>query len=80
MNENFLIEIEVGNLMYSFNCHLQAIGYTHKIITTLNGVEVVFEPDEERKYRAIMPNGSIDKLKKSDIEAIRSLVTKLETL
>lgn len=35
-----------------------ARGYTHRISMEVNGVLLHFEPDEERKYRALMDDPS----------------------
>jgi len=30
-------------------------GYTHKFGVDVNGQNIIFEPDEERNYRAVIP-------------------------
>lgn len=37
-----------------FPAKFQFLGYTHRFIVNVYGEEVVFEPDEERNYRALL--------------------------
>ena len=54
MEDSFSIEVDFNGKEYSFEARLIAIGYTHKLCIIINDVEVTFEPDEERNYRAIL--------------------------
>ena len=56
MAENFTIEVDYNGDQQSFTGELRKLGYTHKLFIDVNGVEVVFEPDEERNYRVIITN------------------------
>ena len=51
MDEAFVITVFLQGKEYSFDARLVTIGYTHKFIVTINGLEVIYEPDEEKKYR-----------------------------
>ena len=51
--EEFTIDVVLTGKEYSFNSRLAAVGYTHKFLVLINGIEVSYEPDEERNYRAI---------------------------
>ncbi len=37
-----------------FPAELLPMGFTHKIKVTIKGTEILFEPDEERNYRAMI--------------------------
>lgn len=39
---------------------LVVTGYTHKFNVDVNGQIIVFEPDEERNYRAVIPYDDIN--------------------
>ncbi|MDE3182376.1 MAG: hypothetical protein KGM16_03060 [Bacteroidota bacterium] len=38
------------------NASVLVTGYTHKFTVEVNGQAVIFEPDEERNYRAVIAN------------------------
>jgi hypothetical protein len=39
---------------------LRVYGYTHKIAVMVEGTEIIYEPDEEGKYRAFIPENFPD--------------------
>lgn len=66
MDEQFTLTIGYNGKNYELQSRLALIGYTHKFLVTIEGVEIAFEPDEERNYRAIvdqniLQNRNIDK-------------------
>jgi hypothetical protein len=54
MNEPFEIIVPYKGENLSFNARLIRYGYTHRIIVSVSGTDVVFEPDEEKNYRALI--------------------------
>ncbi len=66
MADSFGIEVEFKGKVYDFEAQLVSTGYTYKFCVIINGIEVVYEPDEERSYRA-MVNGT-DQAKISDLD------------
>ena len=73
MGEVFTIEIEHNDRQQPFDVELKQLGFTHKFFIAVNGIEIIFEPDEERNLRAIVPNdASIDKV------VIQKIMEKLE--
>jgi hypothetical protein len=56
MTEPFLITVPYKGAEKEIEVQLQVTGYTHRFRVLMdNGAEVLFEPDEERQYRAIIP-------------------------
>ena len=51
---------------WQFESELRIFAYTHKISDNVNGTEIIFEPDEERNYRAVLPEPEINKSKVTD--------------
>jgi hypothetical protein len=80
MEDLFSIDVDFGGKEYSFEARLVAIGYTHKICIVINGVEVTFEPDEERNYRAILNTSEQSSMKAVDIELIKAVGEKIQSL
>ena len=55
MDETFTLVINYKGKEYQVEGELRIFGYTHKIAINFEGQEILFEPDEERDYRAVMP-------------------------
>lgn len=80
MEESLSVSVTWRDREYSFEARVQSTGYTHQFMVTINGVEVVFEPDEERNYRAIINTADQAKLKDADIEMIGLVAEKLQAV
>ena len=52
MDEQFELPVEYKGEQLLFKASLIVTGYTHKFNVDVNGQMVIFEPDEERNYRA----------------------------
>jgi hypothetical protein len=55
MEDVFTITVPYKGEEREFEAQLQMTGYTHRFKVMIEGMEVHFEPDEERQYRAIIP-------------------------
>ncbi len=53
MLDFFDLPVEYNGNEKLFPAELQPMGFTHKIKVTVEGIEILFEPDEERNYRAV---------------------------
>lgn len=53
MNEPFDLPVTYNGKERLFPARLLQLGYTHRFQVDVYGTEVLFEPDEERRYRAI---------------------------
>lgn len=78
MEENFDIVVEVDGREHSVEFHLATTGYTHKFYATIHGIEVSFEPDEERNYRAILISPH-DKISDNTAALIHALGEKIQS-
>lgn len=78
MDEGFIIEVSYQGKEYCFEARLIKIGYTHKFIVSINGIEVNYEPDEERNYRAIVNVSDI--IKPIDHELIKIVGNKIQSI
>lgn len=75
MAESFTLVVSYKDKEYHLNSELRVYGYTHKIAINIEGEEILFEPDEERNYRAVIPEGSKIKI---DIGLIQAIAKALE--
>ncbi len=80
MDEPFSIEVVYNGQEYSFEARLATVGYTHKFYILINGLEVIYEPDEERNYRAILNGQGQRSVKDSDVGLIKAVGAKIELL
>ncbi len=61
MDETFTLVVNYKGKEYQVDGELRVFGYTHKIAIKFEGREILFEPDEERNYRAVMPGYDVSK-------------------
>lgn len=55
MSELIIISVPYKNAEKQVEIQLEVTGYTHRFRVLIDEVPVLFEPDEERQYRAIVP-------------------------
>jgi len=80
MEDSYSIDVDFRGKDYSFEAILVAVGYIHKFRIVINGVEVTFEPDEERNYRAILNTSDQSSIKGVDIELIKAVGEKIQSI
>ena len=77
MADSFTLEVTYKGQQREFEAELRTFGYTYKIVIQVNDTEVIFEPDEERNYRAILSDTETAK-QPIDQELLRAIVLALE--
>jgi hypothetical protein len=80
MDNSFDIEVQLQEKTYSFQGRLEAAGYTHRFHVLINGLEVMYEPDEERNYRAIINPADQHKIREIDMELIKLVGEKIQSI
>ena len=80
MADTFTIDVTYKEEQLSFEVTLSSTGYTHSFHVLINGIEVTYEPDEERNYRAMVNPEKINELKEKDKELIQLVVESLDKL
>ena len=80
MNDSFEIPVIYQGKHLHLNAELLAYGYTHKIRVEINKQEVLFEPDEECKYRAVIKPIEDEKHHKIDIELLKAIAGSLDEI
>jgi len=76
MPETFVLTVQYKNQDRDFDAELRMLGYTHKIAIIVDEVEIIFEPDEERNYRAVVLEDNKQKL--HDPELIKTIALELQ--
>ena len=62
------------------NASLIVTGYTYKFCVDVNGQNIIFEPDEERNYRAVIPYDDINNHKNIDKELLQVIGEAIEAI
>ncbi|HEY0055274.1 MAG TPA: hypothetical protein VGB63_07955 [Pedobacter sp.] len=73
MDELLKIPIEYKGEEIEFEAKLILYGYIHRLVVDIEGVEIHFEPDEERQYRAILPDAAIEKNQLPNVELVKKI-------
>jgi hypothetical protein len=80
MSEQFELPVEYNGKEYLFPATLLVTGYTHQFIVVALGQEIIFEPDEDRNYRAVIPYEDIGKEKTVDQGLMKAIVFSIEQI
>jgi len=82
MEEIFPINVFYNGRDYTLELRLVTVGYTHRFYADIDGTEVVFEPDEERKYRVVVPSSlpGNSRLSEQDMGLLEALAGQLCSL
>jgi len=78
MGEQFELPVDYKDEKHFFKATLNIYGYTHKFHVDVNGQTIIFEPDEERNYRAVLNYDEIENSKSIDIELIKKITKAIE--
>jgi hypothetical protein len=65
---------------YEFETSLVPFGYLHRLIITVEGVELSFEMDEERNYRVIDTSQNPRAVSRIEPGLLQAIVEKLQSL
>lgn len=80
MDEPFELPVTYKGEDLLLPAQLLNYGYTHKFKVMVNEQDVLFEPDEERVYRALVDIAYINKMKADDKELLRVIAEALQNL
>ena len=80
MDEQFELLVEYKGQQHLFKATLNVYGYTHKFHVDVNGRMIVFEPDEERNYRAVFTYSDIQNDKNFDVELLKKISEAIEEI
>ncbi len=80
MEEPFDLPVEYKGKEYIFKAKLVVYGYSHKFHVDVNGEEIIFEPDEERNYRAVLNYSDTDNRKNIDADLCKEITKVIEGL
>ena len=79
MDDYFEIPVTYKGEEQAFTSRLLLTGYTHKIEVNVNGLLVLFEPDESQNYRAIVDEAQWSKHPKLEIGLLQAIAAVIES-
>jgi hypothetical protein len=81
MQESFDIPVLYQNKELLIPGRLLVQGYTYKIAVTLDENTILFEPDEERNFRAVLdPDINDSKIKRPEVPLLQAIAEALTLL
>jgi hypothetical protein len=81
MDERFLLELTYKGELLKYDAETRNSGYVQKVAVDIDGIVVLFEPDEEGSYRALVSPEQINQ-KDNNLEVglLQTIAQKLESL
>jgi hypothetical protein len=73
MTQDFDLPVSYRGKELLFPAALQASRFSHQFLVDVYGLEILFEPDEERNYRAMLDPELLDKNRKIDAELLQAI-------
>ena len=80
MDEPFDLPVVYKGQELIFTAQLLQLGYTHSFAVDVYGQEFLFEPDEERTYRAMIDVAQMQQNKKVDIELLKAIAASIQAI
>lgn len=80
MDESFEIPVLYKEQQLHFTSRLLISGYSHKIEVDVYGNQIMFEPDEERNYRAIIDAEGLKNNQKIDVALLKAISEAIESI
>ena len=78
MIDSFQIPVTFNHAELSFPAILIPQGYTHKILVYVNGLDIIFEPDEEGNYRAIIDDILLERAPEINVPLLKTIASAIE--
>jgi hypothetical protein len=80
MDDALEIPVTYKGQELSFPARLLLTGYTHKIQVEVDGQLIMFEPDEERNYRAVLDTNQLEQGARPDVPLLQAIAAVIESV
>ena len=80
MEEKFELLISFNNTELNFPARLLNYGYSYKLEIDIEGTKILFEPDEERNWRALLTEEDVKTNKKISIDLLKAIALSIEEI
>ena len=78
MDEGFELPVNYKGQQSMFSGQLHLYGYSQKMEILIHGVSVLFERDEERQWRAIVPPEQLESMQSIDRDLLQAISDSIE--
>lgn len=80
MDEQFELPVFFNNTELSFPTRLLNYGYSYKLEVDMDGTKLLFEPDEERNWRALIAYEELNANKKISVDLLKAVTSSIEEI
>ena len=80
MEEEFQLPVTFKNKELSFPSRLLNYGFSYKLEVDIDNTKVLFEPDEERNWRALISYEDIMADKKISVDLLKAIASSIEEI
>jgi len=80
MNDSFEIPVLFDQAELIFPARVIKQGFSHKILVEVNCLQIIYEPDEEGKYRAIIDEVLIERADKISVPLLKAIAQAIESI
>lgn len=79
-SRKLVITVNYQGKKLEFEVRLRRMGYLHKMEVMINETPILFEPDEEGKYRALVKMEQVEGSNEVSIGLLQAIAQQLESL
>ena len=80
MDDNFTLPVTYMGRNYNFPAQLLNYGYSYKLQVDIDGTNVLFEPDEERNWRALISYEDLQANKKLNPSLLQAIALVIDEI
>jgi len=78
--DEFELPVSYNNKELNFPVRLLSYGYSYKLEVEIAGKKILFEPDEERNWRALVAYEDLETNKKVSVELLQAIALSIEKI
>ena len=80
MDEEFELPVWFNNTELNLHAKLLNYGYSYKLEVDIDGTKLLFEPDEERNWRALIAYDELNANKKISADLLKAIASSIDEI
>ena len=80
MDDSLFIPVEFNGQQMELPARVVQAGYTIKLEVEIDGSKVIFEPDEERNWRAVIPYEEVQRRRSLSTDLLRAIASTIDDI
>lgn len=80
MEDHVELPVTYNNQQLNFPARLLNYGYSYKLEVNIDGAKLLFEPDEERNWRALITYEDLNADSKINVDLLKAIVSSIEQM